>query len=116
MKRKRTFWDTLSWIVLGLIALWLILKTVGVINTPLWLELAPLYGFLFVAGKAMRTLETVSDDVSFLKKDVRRVEKELTNNIHILELGISGLKYDVTLLKKDVGILKYDVGTLKSKV
>ena len=33
-KKGAGFWDILAWVVLGLILLWLVLKSFGVINTP----------------------------------------------------------------------------------
>lgn len=67
-KRGMSFWDVLAWIVLALILLWIILKTFGVINTPEWLEYAPIYGAVYLAGWQIHKLESVANDVRELKK------------------------------------------------
>ena len=68
MKRISKFWDTLAWIVLGLILLWLILKVFGIINTPDILTYAPYFGAVYLAGWAMKKLDTAVDDIKDLKK------------------------------------------------
>lgn len=67
-KRGLSFWDILAWIILGLILLWLILKTFGIINSPLWLEYAPIYGAVYIAGWQINKLATVAREVDGLKK------------------------------------------------
>jgi len=68
MKKKRKVWDYLAWVALGLILVWLILKTFGIINTPPWLEYAPIYAAVYIAGWQIHKLESVAADVKDLKK------------------------------------------------
>ena len=68
MKNKLNIWDIIAWIVLVLILIWLILKTFGIIKTPVWLEYAPLYGAVYLAGWQIHKLEAVASDVRELKK------------------------------------------------
>lgn len=79
MKRGMNFWDALAWIVLGLILLWLILKTVGIINTPVLLEYAPVFGAVYIAGWAMHKLDSVAEDVKDLKKFKDNTIKEVND-------------------------------------
>jgi len=81
MKRGHSIWDILAWIVLALILLWLILKTVGIINTPDWLMYAPLYGAVYLAGWQMHKLENISKDVAELK----RFRSETIKQIHLIK-------------------------------
>ncbi|MDP3026077.1 MAG: hypothetical protein Q8N63_00065 [Nanoarchaeota archaeon] len=67
-KRGLSFWDILAWVALGLILLWLILKTFGIINTPLWLEYSPIYAAVYIAGWQIHKLAIVSEDVKELKR------------------------------------------------
>ena len=66
-KRGLDFWDILAWIILGLILLWIILKMLGVINTPVLIAYAPYFGAAYIAGWAMHKLDSVSNDVKDLK-------------------------------------------------
>ena len=81
MKRKLSFWDILAWIALGLILIWLILKTFGIINTPLWLEYTPIYAAVYLAGWQIHKLESVASDVRELKK----FKFETIEKIHKIE-------------------------------
>ena len=66
--KRMSFWDVLAWIALLIIIVWLVLKTAGIINTPLWLEYVPIYTAVYIAGWAMHKLDSVADDVKDLKK------------------------------------------------
>ncbi|MFA4960875.1 MAG: hypothetical protein WC548_04405 [Candidatus Pacearchaeota archaeon] len=68
MKKGRSFWDILAWIVLAGIILWLILKVLGIINTSILLEYAPYFGAVYLAGWYMQKLENVCKEVEGLKK------------------------------------------------
>jgi len=78
-KRGISFWDVLAWIVLGLILLWLILKTLGVINSPLWIEYAPIYGAVYIAGWQIHKLAIVAREVEGLKKFKEATINEINN-------------------------------------
>ena len=67
-KRGASFWDVIAWIVLAGILVWLILKTMGIINTPILLEYAPYFGIVYLAGWQIHKLETVAKNVQELKK------------------------------------------------
>jgi len=77
-KRGMSVWDMLAWIVLAGIFLWLVLKTLGIINTPLWLQYAPLYGAVYLAGWQIHKLDVVARDV----KDLKGFEKATINEIN----------------------------------
>ena len=87
MKREWNIWDLIAWIILAGILIWLILKTFGVINTPAWLEYAPLYGVVYIAGWQIHKLAGVSEDVKELKrfkeatiKEIHQIKNECIKN------------------------------------
>jgi len=77
MNKRGGFWDFLAWIVLGLILLWLVLKTTGVINTPDLITYAPYFGAVYLAGWAMKKLDTAVDEIKDLKKFKEDTIKEI---------------------------------------
>ncbi|MFC1769161.1 hypothetical protein ACFLZX_05345 [Nanoarchaeota archaeon] len=77
--RKRTFWDILAWVCLFILAIWIILKMLGIINSLLWVEHGPVLGAIYMAGWAMSKLERVEKDVFELKRDMRTFDRELNN-------------------------------------
>ncbi len=85
MKRGLNFWDVIAWIVLAGILIWLLLKTLGIINTPAWLEYAPIYGVVYLAGWQIHKLESVTSDVkelkSFKEATINEINQIKTNYI-----------------------------------
>lgn len=80
MKMKQmSIWDIIAWIVLGGILLWLVLKTLGIINSPVWLEYAPLYGAVYLAGWYVHKLEIIGSEVRELKKFREATINEVNN-------------------------------------
>jgi len=68
MKKGSSFWDILAWLALFSIIIWVTLKVFGIINTPLWLQYAPIYSACYIAGWQIHKLENVAEDVKELKK------------------------------------------------
>ena len=83
MKKRLNFWDILAWIAFAIIVIWLILKTFGVINTPLWLEYTPIYAAVYLAGRAIHKLDNVAEDV----RDLRKFKNETIDQINDLKMN-----------------------------
>jgi len=77
--RSLNFWDVLAWIILGGIFLWILLKVLGIINTPSLIEFAPYFGAVYLAGWAMHKLDTAVDDIKDLKSFAKRTATEINN-------------------------------------
>lgn len=77
-KKGLSFWDTLAWIILGLILIWVILKVSGILSTPNLLEYAPYFGIVYLAGWAMHKLERATEDI----RDFKNFNKETANQIN----------------------------------
>lgn len=76
---KLSFWDILAWLALLFIVVWLVLKTFGIINTPLWLEYSPLYAAAYIAGWQIHKLANVANEVHELKRFKEATIKEIHN-------------------------------------
>ncbi len=68
IKKDVSIWDIIAWIVLALILIWLVLKVFGIINTPIFIEYAPYFGAVYLAGWQMHKLASVASDVKDLKR------------------------------------------------
>ncbi|MFH1585357.1 MAG: hypothetical protein ABIB79_01150 [archaeon] len=66
--KRMSFWDILAWIMLFMILIWVILKMLGYINTPVLVEYAPVFAAVYIAGWSMNKLNTAVDDIKELKK------------------------------------------------
>lgn len=80
---KKSIWDILAWIALAGILIWLVLKTAGIINTPLWLQYAPLYAAVYLAGWQVHKLDGIGKEVEGLKK----FRNETVKQIHEIKLN-----------------------------
>jgi len=74
-----SIWDVLEWLALAGIILWAIAKAIGLINTPLIIEMAPIILMAFAAGKFFQ------EDREF-KSDIRRELTGLSARVLRLEL------------------------------
>ena len=95
-QRKFLFWNTLFYISWSVLALWLILKVTGVINTPIWLE----YGV----------------PIASLLIGVLALHSNIFDSIKQLAIGFATLDVKVDNIESDVGILKHDMKSVNSKV
>ncbi len=87
MEFRNKVYEGIFWTSLALLFVWYLLKSFGVIKTPLWIELFPVVIAIFSAG-------------TFFERIIG---------------DIRTLKLDVGVLKTDVGVLKTDVGSLKAR-
>lgn len=99
-KGKFDFWDFLIWAGIALVLVWTILKTFGVMNSPIWIETLPFYGIIGTAigiaykfGKMMENIRNIDkrtnrtdekvDSLLELKEDFSKVK-------HIQQLCMNG--------------------------
>jgi len=77
MNKRANVWDILAWVILVGIVFWLVMKTLGIINTSLLIEYSPLFGAVYLAGWAMHKLDTAVDDIKDLKKFTKETIREI---------------------------------------
>ncbi len=86
MNNKITFWDVLIWVGTILILGWALLKSLGIIHSPVWVEMIPYFGFgisivggAYKLGKIMNSIEDTQKKVSklvVLEERFNRIENE----------------------------------------
>lgn len=79
MNKKISIWDIIAWVVLVGILIWIILKMLGIINTPVLIEYAPYFGAVYLAGWQINKLANVSREVEGLKKFKEATIHEIHN-------------------------------------
>lgn len=85
MKDRTRFYTIAFWTSLGIIFIWLILKSLGYINTPLIIELLPLFSAAFGAGIFFEMMRELRRDIKIIKMNLRDMNKrvyklEIQNN------------------------------------
>lgn len=94
-KHDFDYTDVLIWGSITVLILWIIGKLTGVIHSPAWVELVPfitiagaIIGISLKAGIVLQKIDTLINDVTGLKSDMREVMTELRGHerrITILE-------------------------------
>ena len=101
MKRMLDFWDYLILIGISLILSWALLKTAGVINSPMWVEMIPYYGIGLAGLGGAYKLGKIMNGVERLLKIEEKFSKiENTRNMCITgQLEGSPYKKRIFLIK-----------------
>ena len=104
---KERFWELSFYFSLLVIMIWLILKIVGVIKTPVWIEYGipitgAVYGVLAIYRNVIEKLTTLTIKVDHLDKDVEIIKVDANT----LKLDVNTLKTKTTNIEKDVEFLK----------
>lgn len=77
MDWKDKFWQWMMYLGAITILIWALLKTFGIINTPISIEMIPYYatgisllGISYKAGKIIRTVETTEKRLDKLENEI----------------------------------------------
>ncbi len=74
---RRRWLDIIFYLILAVVLVWAILKSVGIIQSPVFTEMIPVYGIVFGAGIAYWELRTVRKDVDGLKVESKEVKERV---------------------------------------
>lgn len=89
---KKDYWDVLFWILMAILVGYIILKIVGLINTPEWVDLIPMVTIVFLIGvfyqKVMGFMDIMYRRTDFLKTSLNEVREKLDGH----DKKISGSK------------------------
>lgn len=90
-------WNVVFWIGILMIFFWLIAKALGLIHTPLIVQIIPyvgglvaLFGLFRNAGKYIQKLDTVILDVNDIKLNM----KDMKHDVHSLDKKFAVLEAD----------------------
>ncbi len=84
------------------IAVWIILKMFGVINSPVWIEMIPYVGVVFAAGSFYQLVNSMKIDIFDLKSRTKNVELK----VHNIEKDIIEVKTDLKHFDSDLNNLR----------
>lgn len=90
---------------LAFIAVWMVLKAVGIINSPAWQELLPFAGAIFGAGAFYQKMREMEYNIKGIKGKISHIDSD-----------IGHLRIDAEVLKSDVGYLKIELNAVKRKL
>lgn len=99
---KDKIYAIIFWTSLLVILVWVILKMIGVINSPVWIQLIPYFSAVFAAGAFFQSINSIKLDVSDLKARMGSVELRT----HNMEKDIIEVKTNVNHFDSDLHDLK----------
>lgn len=76
MAKKRSFWDILAWICFGIVVLYFLLKILGVLKSPISIDIVALISGSYFIGKFVQKIDNVSKDVEDIKVDIKEINQK----------------------------------------
>ena len=70
----RTIWDTLAWVAFGYVVLYAILKVIGVLHSPLQIDIAAIVSVAYFVGKSAQKLDFSVKEIEAVKHNISRME------------------------------------------
>jgi len=92
---KNKVYDIIFWVSMLVIVVWIILKMIGVINSPVWMQMIPYMSIVFAAGAFYQSINAMKADIADLKVRMCIVEKDIIQ----MQSGIKHFDSDLHSLK-----------------
>jgi len=92
-----------AWIGVAIILIYAVLKSIGVIQSPPWQEMAPYFGAAVAFGGMISTIRQHSKDISDVKREIKNAREELKSEIKEVSDKVIHLDKDVEVLKDRLG-------------
>lgn len=108
MLDKEKIYDLIFWTSMGVILLWIILKSVGVINTPITIQLIPYAGGIFAFGVFFQMIKDLKEQIRDIKDDIKGVKEEVKE----VKVDLNGVKMDISQIKTRLGVVETFVHSL----
>lgn len=83
--KKEDFWDLMAWASLAMIFFWAVAKSFGWINTPTVIEMIPIFGAVFWAGRMFQQHEDIKKDLKDFKKETKHNFSEIKSEINTID-------------------------------
>ena len=94
-QKSTRIYNWIFWVSMSVITVWVVLKAVGIINTPEWQQLLPVAGAIFAGGAFFQKINSMETKFNIMERRFGSMESD--NH---------GIKVDIAILKNDIGIVK----------
>ena len=102
---KYKMYEIIFWISMSTVLVWMILKGVGIINTPVFVQLIPYAGGVFAFGVFFQMVKGLKDEVKEVKVDVRDLKSEMSH-----------VKIDVSQIKTRLGHVENGLSHVENRL
>lgn len=95
-------WDLLAWIAFAVVILYIFLKIIGVLNSPITADLLALLSGAYFVGKFAKRMEDNFKDVGRMKNYLRKLDNDVSSTGD----DITEIKEDLIKLNKNCPVLE----------
>ena len=90
--RRWTAYDYIFWTCDALLLLWILAKLFGFIQTPLIVEMFPLFTLCFMAGIFYKQVMGMNLNIRRVVDDIRDLDNETKASFHVLDKRVTALE------------------------
>ena len=76
MTKKKSIWDILVWVAFFILILYILLKILGVIKSPVTLDIVALLSGAYFVGRYAKKIDDTFDDIKDIKDDVKELNSK----------------------------------------
>lgn len=96
---KDKIYEVIFWTSMITVLIWMFLKGIGVINTPVIIQLIPYAGGIFAFGVFFQMVKGLKDEVKDIKTDLNDVKKSQQN----MAIDMSEVKTRLSHVERSIG-------------
>lgn len=73
---KKSIWDILVWVAFAIVVIYLFLKMLGIIKSPVTIDIIALLSGAYFVGRYAKKIDNTFSDIENIKDDVRELNKK----------------------------------------
>lgn len=73
---KKSIWDILVWVAFVIVVIYLLLKILGIIKSPVTVDIIALLSGAYFVGRYAKKIDDTFSDIEDIKDDVRELNKK----------------------------------------
>jgi hypothetical protein len=91
-----------SLVGIAILVIWATLKSIGVIHSPTYQEMVPIFGFAVTFGGVVATVRNIGKDLDSFKTETRENFKEVRFEAKEIGEGVHHLDKEIEIIKSKV--------------
>lgn len=112
-------YDLLFWSSMGVIVVWMILKAIGVINTPMFVQLIPYAGGIFAFGVFFQMMREFKNEIKSIKEDtkeLRKTDQSLVSDVSQIKFRMEKVEGRLDGLEISMNSIDLRLGRVEAKI
>ena len=73
---KKSIWDILVWVAFAIVIIYILLKILGIIQSPITVDIIALLSGAYFVGRYAKRIDDTFDDIVNVKEDVRELNRK----------------------------------------